>query len=413
MNLTKSLKRALACAGVVALSVSASAQIIGVNYVQDDFETRYGDGQTPVLGHRFLSTTPNEFWESTTGGWDESFYASAAATGRDLFDACKTPLDGSPANWVLGLNTEGQTLTRHFWDVGAGKPWNVDFGTEPVYVDMMVKFVLSEDQPDPPADGAVKALIYANAEGKLVVYSGNGSGEKDFSVLNATVDPNQWYRVTLKWFLWVDAGYFSAFTIQLNGGAPLIGDRGWQEHMDQPGPIFLSTADNPSATDLTAVEFQGTGFIDELVVTNNPHWPPPPPPNWPDPIAYEKWKDKFNITKVTANMLTAYMLGVNPGANPHLVKPIITNIDPIKTGGAIIDVRALDGNGQRVPLDLSPEAKIVLLATPDLKTIPFSPLLSWEYLIMKAGTYVIPTTGAAKYFYKAQVQWDPPPPIYY
>jgi len=331
MNLTKSLKWAMVCAGVTVLSASAG------DWIAETFDFYLGSpGGTPA--GRITG------W---TGNGDDSKISIDETGTHGGFGACTTPLTNATDHIVLELNTEGTTLTRDL--TGGLTP--VDFEFVPVYVDMMVKFVLSEDTPAIP-DGDVKALLYANVDSNLVVYAGVGDGTAAFSELDAQINPDQWYRLTLEWFYWLGAGS-SAFTIQINGASPLTSEEaGWNEDFSFGGSWFLTASQAPLDTTLVGIEFQGTGFIDELVVTDilpdfgdgGPLFAGVKPV---DPTKYNQWKSNYNVGNENPNMWKAYHFNVKPGAAPLNVGLQILTITQNGTD-SLITIGATDGDGTNV-----------------------------------------------------------------
>ena len=406
MNLTKGLKQALACAGITALSFAA----YGLDWVAEDFESDYYSPSTPVENKPILGTLNTAQW--TADGGDVSMF-EPSDLARLSFTACNTPMSEKVPyldNYVMALNTEGATLTRKLADVG-GVDMFADFSADPVYVDMMVKFVLSEDQPDPPSDLGVKALIYANASSNLVVFTGN-TGTREFTTVDAVVDPEQWYRLTIKWFYWQD-GFCAAFTVTLNGIELNVSDGYIDDGLyTQPGPVCITASQFTLNSTLTAIEFQGTGYIDELVVTDvEPDIQVAEATYFAgtgtqvDATAYATWQDKFSASiglsgsqGVEAWMLNAFLLNVDPGTTETEARIIIKKITPTTTGADVL-LKAIDGNGSEVAFD-SPYGTLKLWKTPSLE-VPFgvdsivNPAMSDEY----------PIDGAAdKYFFKASIE---------
>ena len=408
MNLTKSLKWAMVCAGVTAFSVSA---------------------QNVWVAEPFDYTLGLEMWGfadwSRSGSNDDSKIAEADAA-RLGFIKCGTPLGLSDGR-VLELNTEGDTLELElpqFVDFSL-KDGNVQGENEEdigVYVDMMVKFVLSEEKPDEP-DSAVKTLIYADAEGQLNVWSFDGLTVNGFSALNNDpIDPEQWYRLTLTWFAW--GGWTPAFTIQLNGGEPLKGSFGYDYETGSIDgeSVFMSAAvydqfDPPEAAmTLYAIQFQGTGFIDELVVTDVVDFGDvlgdvtfADTGKVVNPTDFDNWLKKnyaagndlgtLGASSETASMWNAYLLNVLAGDGSIEAKLTIIDIIPETGGGATVQLGAVDGTGEEVPFQ-DPYGTLKLFRTASLE----SPFVLFD-TIPKANTdtYLIPGDGE-KYFYRATIE---------
>jgi len=194
------------------------------------------------------------------------------------------------SNKVIKLNTEGDTLTNSFLG-GTG----TSFNNTNMFVDMMVNFVVSEDLPAAAVsnDSNVKAAIFLKADGattNLYVFHGQKSsvswGSPAFSPITNGILPGAWYRLTIE----MKSAYSGedpaeAFRVKINGNVLTstnlaYGDNFAVEAYTSPyyptngGSWFLSAArrDGDTGTYLknaiNSVAFQGTGMIDDLVVTN-------------------------------------------------------------------------------------------------------------------------------------------------
>jgi len=137
-----------------------------------------------------------------------------------------------------------------------------NFKDTPVYVDTLIKFTPSEDNPA-ISDAAIKAAVFVNASSNLVVYHGVVDSTPTNTDLAYKIDPTQWYRLTIlmgKFYNGTTAG----FKIYIND----IGITNNEAYLDsgaQPGDWFKSASDDPT---LSAVAFQGTGMVDELSVSD-------------------------------------------------------------------------------------------------------------------------------------------------
>jgi len=268
MNLTS--KRLLqffaGCVGVCALSASAAPYY----YVNDTFDETdvifYAPGAsgpvTPAssgmaIDHYKATLNTSAIIVAPTN------WAAAAGDASKLTNVTVSfstsvgarPLEGGTRVNVLNLETEGQTLTRNLASA-------VNFEGSPVYVDTMIKFTPSEDTPT--ISTGVKAAVFVNASSNLVVYHGAAPGGSPINTaitVPATINPDNWYRLTIM------LGKFSAYTgfkVYING-TEITSNDGYTETGAQPGPWFFNA--DPDAT-LNSVAFQGTGMIDELVVTD-------------------------------------------------------------------------------------------------------------------------------------------------
>lgn len=256
MNLTSKsmLKFLTVCAGACALSATATT------WVGDSFEAPAGSVDLPISKYKAIPGAPdgngfvitNYMWTSQDGD------ASKLVAGTVLFDkTVTTPLEGADDLLFLNLETEGQTLVRKM----DGDAVN-NFTEGTIYVDTLIKFTPSEDSPV-ITDPAIKAAIFVNVSSNLMVYHGvDGAGPASTAV-GAVIDPAQWYRLTIVLGMFWE-GSVPGFKVLLDGQAISSID-GYMDNGDQPGPWFFNaSADNT----LAAVAFQGTGAVDELVVTD-------------------------------------------------------------------------------------------------------------------------------------------------
>ncbi|MFZ4396002.1 MAG: hypothetical protein ACOYOU_10305 [Kiritimatiellia bacterium] len=215
--------------------------------------------------------------------------------------ACGAPIAGTHTN-VLKLSTEDTILTNNV-GVGDGNPF--DMTSVITYVDTMVQFVPSGDTPTALPNGAVndkiKAAFYVDSQTNLVIYHGvlnfDGSSivwsRNTNEVINIPLNATNWYRVTVA----LDAtarnyiqnnnysDWGAMFQIKTNGVAVqstnAYGDTWKADWTNDVRITPLQTGGGgtwfPFATDagtlangtrqLSALCFQGTGYIDDLVVT--------------------------------------------------------------------------------------------------------------------------------------------------
>jgi hypothetical protein len=198
---------------------------------------------------------------------------------------------------VLQLNTEGGNLTNTLASAAS-------FQTANVWVDTMVKFVPSEDLPtfDGPSDIKVAAYAYVKevqaspliTTTNLAVYHGYYDGSKSPSfwktntVTALPVNVDQWYRLTIQ--LANGTTGMQAFRILVNG-TPITNAIAYKDDWDarvdpesedflpNNGPWFLSAASVAGGSaeyQVATLQFKGTGFIDDLVVTAENPFPTGP-----------------------------------------------------------------------------------------------------------------------------------------
>lgn len=257
MNLTskRMLQFFAGCAGAFALSATAQT-----TYVADNFEY-IGEGQGPTNGveNMPISTYKCQPW-GDEGIWQFTNYVWITQSSDDLSKLVTEsqnytgirPMAGSSTNLVLNLETNGKTLVR----TNSAPSY---FLTTPVYVDTLIKFTPSEVNPrNEDMDASVKAAVFVNASSNLVVYfrdPANGNVQK-MQDTGYFVNPSQWYRLTILLSQVSDMPFFKVY---MNGSIITNGtvlDNEWY------GVASGETSFN-------AVAFQGTGMIDEMVVTEN------------------------------------------------------------------------------------------------------------------------------------------------
>ena len=321
MNLTKCFVAGLC---LTAMTVSAVGTIQG-----DAFENgiysgswsgslslSYGEGGHVVDGDAFTGIPP---------------YTSAR------------PMTGVTSNRVLRLDTEGGVWTNM---VG------VPFGAAPVFVDMLVKFVPSEDLPQ--LDSSVK-LAVAVTNGCLVVTK-NGS---QWNQTNQAIDTNTWYRFSaeLKQVTssnWVvdpfleGGGYWDISTtkraiVKINQSVVSVG-----------GENDFIIFDVLGTSTLTSIGFSGTGFVDEIVVRDTDPFALPTVPfggsgSQVVPAELNAWKIANSITGTeNPSSFNAFVMNVAPEANGD--SPVLF-VNSIAVGGTTtLSVMAKYADGHTVVL---------------------------------------------------------------
>ena len=289
MNLTskRMLQFLSVCAGAFALT--ASAQTI---WVSDNFEAEGAGLTNAVIGNAAgmykayvwdissQQTATNLAWEAGAGDAStiQAFEGSYTKNTRPIAEA-------NAQEQALKLETEGQTLTRYvaFQDIDDGsgtlgipltQPVPISFISAPVYVDTLIKFTPSEDDPEVTDDGVLKAAIFVNASSNLVVCHKFTDGVT-FTLTNSvfdaiTIDPEQWYRLTIK--LAVDATLLTpALEIYLDGTKLTHANGAVDMNTFTGGSLFFALSAGGMGggnSDLSQVSFQGTGYVDDLVVAD-------------------------------------------------------------------------------------------------------------------------------------------------
>jgi len=259
MNLTskRMLQFVTVCAGFCALTAAAG---LGGNpdptttWVTDSFEAPEGTNEQGIAEYRYTLTvdggtvTTNYLWVAQ--GLDESKIVSDTTSAEYVGQRPMT----ADKNLVLELATEGNTLTRHV--IGDGSVTGQTFASANVYVDTLIKFTPSEDTPTISND--VKVAVYVNANSNLVVYHGiEGPAVTNSVFTNISISPTNWYRLTIQ-MIYVDP--LSVCKVYLN--SELLTH---ENALGDDDDMFLTAA---AGNTLSAVAFQGTGWVDELSVAN-------------------------------------------------------------------------------------------------------------------------------------------------
>jgi len=284
MNLTskRMLQFLSLCAGAFALT--ATAQTV---FVADNFEAE-GVGLTNAAIGAAAGMYKANVWGSqsqyTNLAWEAGAGdASTIQAFEGTYENGRPITNDNAKAQALKLETEGQTLTRYvaFENINDGsttegipetQPVTIPVtASEPVYVDTLMKFTPSEDDPE-VTDDKIKLALFVNVNSNLVLrhkyYDVDLLPNAGYVTTNSVftdlgeINPEQWYRLTIKMqyhdsyaamqaWLWLD-------------GTPLTHYNGEvDENNLHGGPIFYAIND---AQTLSQVSFQGTGYVDDLVV---------------------------------------------------------------------------------------------------------------------------------------------------
>ncbi len=267
MNLTsKRIIRGLAvCVGACALSATATT-----NWVSDSFEEGVADqGINTYKAEEYGQNDTNYLWVSQEG---DASKLVATGTDQDGYTLIR-PIATATTNLHLQLETEGTTLIRYVDKILDGDnivTQSVGFTEGEVYIDTMIKFTPSEDDPEID-DEAVKVAVFVNVNSNLVVYHKvytnalwTMAANTNSVITDQQIDPDAWYRLTIK------MGYAggeigeNACKVFLNQSV-LSHDNAYDDDAENGGSWFLLAA---SGDNVTQVSFQGTGAIDEFVVAD-------------------------------------------------------------------------------------------------------------------------------------------------
>lgn len=254
MNISKRILRF----GVAALAIAIGSQALAAPIISESFEETNGVG---LANGTLVTNLAN--WSSMGG--DLSVITNMGNYG---YTATLYPLTSDTHTNVAQLATEGGMLS---FTSGASD----DFSASSLYVDAMVRFVLSDSDPtESSITNDTKIAIFANSSSNLVirhgffVYSGEdrtfvltNSVIDTTALLGAPIDPAFWYRLTVELSSSGDPDYFAQAQVKVNSNLVT--------HANAPGDLFLSAITSDTDTSLKAVSFQGTGFIDDVVVTRD------------------------------------------------------------------------------------------------------------------------------------------------
>lgn len=271
MNLTS--KRMLpfltACASVLALSASAQT-----TWVSDNFEAE-GEGYTNAA----TGSAAGIYKMSTWGGANNDWYtnlvwfadagdASSIQTNEDAFAGARSITNVNAQARILKLETEGQTLMRPVYVDGA--TGTISFADAPVYLDTLIKFTPSEDDPE-ITDSNIKIAVFVNVNSNLVVRHKYTDGfnfiptNSVFEGLGA-IDPNEWHRLTIMLTASATFGNAPAFEITFDGDKLTHANGAVDIETYSGGSWFFSLKDGDVT--LSQVSFQGTGYVDDLVIAD-------------------------------------------------------------------------------------------------------------------------------------------------
>jgi hypothetical protein len=158
-----------------------------------------------------------------------------------------TPIVGVGDTRVLKLDTQGAVWTNTV---------NESFLAGDLYADMLVKFVRSEDLPVlPTGSGKLALAIKANTGGTNMLNVANNNGSTfTWAETAQEISTTEWYRVTVKLTTVPNIGTYAQVYINNTAVGTLL---------DLDG----------QSTDLEAIGFQGTGYIDELAVRRDNPFP--------------------------------------------------------------------------------------------------------------------------------------------
>jgi len=141
---------------------------------------------------------------------------------------------------VMQLDTAGEVVTNTLAYAGGGG--DVTFASQPVYVDMRIRFDAVSDSPDSALLSNVKLALFVSSDRKLVAVHGGG-----ISTNQTELDTNKWHQVTVK----LENGKFD---VLMNDATVMFSG--------------LDVKNVGAANTLSSANFYGTGLIDELYVSH-------------------------------------------------------------------------------------------------------------------------------------------------
>ena len=285
MNLTSKriIQTLSACACAVAFVASAGTTWVADTFEEVPVDTPAGEYKTHVWdSNGYGAWMTNLVWDAKDG--DASSIQPVSESGSSY--AGTRPITNVNAQvQALKLETEGQTLRRYvnfsegsdFMGTTVSNTTSLAISPGvPVYVDTLMKFTPSEDDPD-IVDNQIQFALWVNAESNLVVRCGHwtlGGIEPTNSVFTnvGVIDPEKWYRVTAELKCGEDVDgeleWLTIFRLYLDGTV-ITNDESFEFVPSlglQPGEWFFSVA--TFNRDLEEIAFQGTGWVDDLVVTD-------------------------------------------------------------------------------------------------------------------------------------------------
>jgi hypothetical protein len=259
MNLTlKQLFKSVAvCLCACALNATAT------DYVSDSFEAPDGSLDLPISQYKYttyeegLEELTNYVWLAAEG--DASAIVATNAAYADFVG--DGPISNETSELVLNLDTEGNTLSRT-----AG----VSIVSAAAYIDTLIQFTPSEDDPEIDA-GDAKIALYVNAQSNLVVhhlwYDSVFNAFTTNSIVDGigAIDPDAWYRLSMQVSKVSSLGGLPGTKIYLDGTA-LTHTNAYTDAGAYGGEWFLNLSGSGDTIEM--VSFQGTGMLDEFVVSD-------------------------------------------------------------------------------------------------------------------------------------------------
>ena len=203
------------------------------------------------------------------------WYSADAQSGTNMSlaanyygGACGRPNQFAEAETSIALAVDAENILYRAAEGSASafsSPsfMQVDLGDGGLYIDTLIKFEQCRDEAD-IADDAGKLAVWLNSASNLVITAGKYSGENfstnDYEISNLDTDacnlnPDTWYRLTVK--AKITNGKM-LFTVYIDGKQARSTTGGLTEEF----PSLV-----PTATQLSALAFQGVGAVDDISFT--------------------------------------------------------------------------------------------------------------------------------------------------
>ncbi len=262
MNISKRILRF----GVAALAVAIGSQALAADpIIAESFEGTNGVG---FANGTLVTNLPTSAWTST--GADLSVITNMDYT--NTYTVTTLPLTNSVISHtnVAQLATQGGMLSFTNGE-------SLTLIDNALYVDAMVKFVPSEDNPTGSSiTNDTKIAIFANSSSNLVIRHGWYNTNLVYVAItnsvitNKIISPEAWYRLTIRLKKeevpnpdpFGDPTFPLTFAVVQLNGVTLTSVNAYSNTW------FFSCLD-PDTPEYKAVSFTGTGFIDDVVVTRD------------------------------------------------------------------------------------------------------------------------------------------------
>lgn len=222
---------------VSAYAILASAVCTSVLHAADSTVPLHWN-VAPMRAGAYLESFESAFptWAHLSGG-SSATDTFPTMTGSALPTRANAWFDANAK--VLQLSTDGTVLTNTLMNA-APAPAAISFASTPVYIDTRVRFDALAETPAADLLANCKLAFYVDSASKLVVVHNGGS-----TTYATPLNTNQWYQVTAK---------------LLNGKCDI-------KLNDVTILTDLELTNSGTANQLDALNFYGTGYMDELYVS--------------------------------------------------------------------------------------------------------------------------------------------------